>query len=334
MCDIGYIVRDHVSAVMQLLMAHTPQYNMQMITTKCLNTAVMLMYLFLGKKAFRYTGYCDVQTVHKRYSADGNQSLPVLERFKQELTSTRSTKRELYYVMLTDANVPSQAVPGSNVSARAATASAGIPTTTTYFPGHVFVIEKLPMTKQTNTSPEPNNASTNANRKPEKSKPPRFNLYQSYIQAYDLDGHISRNKGLACSYNRIVKDIIPGLEHIFRNPKWDDTDTAFWKRLTFVDGSKWKDTVFGGNVLFCYTKVSTNACVSKLRSFLEDNKAELVQKLLVERSVAPDDVYGMWRCTGVQQATPAQCYRTGNYSAKLLTNREMMSELDALLAKV
>ena len=44
LCDIGYIIQDHVPAMMQLL-TNEPALrdnNMMMIKTKCLNTAIVM----------------------------------------------------------------------------------------------------------------------------------------------------------------------------------------------------------------------------------------------------------------------------------------------------
>jgi hypothetical protein len=316
MCDIGYLIKDHVPALMQMLAHRLPQYNMQLITTKCLNTAVMIMYLFLGHTAIRYTGFCDVPVVQKRYRETGNKSQQALSRFKSDILSTHTRTRELYYVMLTDGNTPYTAI-----------VTQGSPQSV-YFPGHVFVVEKLPV-------PQGRGVGGSTTRsKPVKTitkRRPRFNIYQSYIGEYDLAGHIARNKSLACSYDRMASDIVPGLTHMFEGEEWDSQDNAFWKRLTFVDGSQWMGTRFNHTILFCFTKVSTDVCVSHLHTMLSETRADLAARL-ANNSTVDNGVYGAWNCQIGQ--TPEKCFHVGKHSSQLLTNREMLGQLDTMLAKI
>lgn len=310
MCDIGYIVKDHVLAIMQLLTHVIPQYRLQLQTTKCLNTAVMLMYLFLGTKAFHYTSFCDVPVVQERYKRQGNASLDVLKKFEKELLATRCKRRELYYVMLTDGYLTR---PGASASA---------PGPKIYFPGHVFVVEKLPSCTNCETPSE------------FAGRLPRFNLYQSYVLAYELGGHIANNSSLACSYERMQSDILPGLRRAFENPVWTAQDAEFWKRFTFVDGSEWNDAALAGTIFFCYTKVTTSSCVVRLRKFLLEKRGEL-RDVLDKKKALPGDVYGMWNCHGEKRTNVEDCYCLDpRLSAKPLTCAEMLAQIDAMLAKV
>lgn len=350
MSDIGYIVKDHVPALMQLVTHELPQYNMQLVTTKCLNTAVMFMYLFLGKKAFKYTEHCDVPNVQRRYGSGGDAaSSDLLRSFKKDVLSRRSKGRTLYYVMLTDGHVdkvqaadmsPSStaqvdkliesiythlSTPHSTETHVDTAAGTGTPTgrQREYFPGHVFLIDKLPASA----------ADAGDNR-------PRYNLYQSYIDEYDFSGHVDRNKSCAYSYERMAASI-DELAHIFHSDAWDDRSSSFWRSFTFVDGSQWLGHRFSGSILFCYTRVCTKGCVKQLRTFLQSKLSEL------ERDwprLQPDEVYGMDRCKDLQaQASSGAigrddaakaCYRLKQNSSTPLTNRQMRSELQKMLQKI
>lgn len=344
MCDIGYIVKDHIPALMQLITHDLPQYNMKLVTTKCLNTAVMFMYLFLGDKAYRYTGHCDVQNVQLRYKESGDASLSLLNAFRKELLSPDATERELYYVMLTDGYVPivdnvnNESTPVANVN---------VVPNKVYFPGHVFVIEKIPPSAKCNLDVVEGNAkvttasnsnsnsarNSNSNRKPKSStkQTPRYNIYQSYIDEYDFAGHVVKNKSLSCSYNRMSTTIVDGLQHIFSTPTWNAKDNEFWKEFTYVDGSQWNGGVFKGNILFCYTRVTTTTCVAQLRVFLQKKLNELQQKLTDEET-QPEATYGVWHCDANQ--TPTQCYNTGPKSIRPLTNQQMQEEIEEMLFKI
>lgn len=304
MCDIGYIVQDHIPALMQLVTNDLPQYNMQLITTKCLNTAVMFMYLFLGQKALQYTRYCEVPTVQKRYREHGNFSLATVQAFEKDAlaaVTADKAERTLYYVMLTDSPLVN---PKTNDQG--------------YFPGHVFVIEKIPPPREASTT------ATNA-ASAKKTIQPRFNLYQSYIDQYDLKGHVVKNRSLAYSYTR-MKALLADLKHIFSVDVWDAACTAAWKRLAFVDAAKWEGMQFKDRVFFCHSSVKTGMCLSRLRTYLQEKYDELMQTWDTHNPAS--------------EYCPAKCTKRGGYhankrnSATPLTREAMRAELEAMLGKI
>lgn len=99
-------------------------------TTKCLNTAVMMMYLLGGEKGVRKAFFCSVDRVGVRYSnlfdRDAVVSYYLQKLFKGLLAAAE--RPALHYVMLTDAAL---------VEGRGATTQQP-----QSFPGHVFVIER------------------------------------------------------------------------------------------------------------------------------------------------------------------------------------------------
>ena len=120
MCDIGYIIRDHVPALMQVLTNELREYNMELMTTKCLNTAVMMMYLMLGARALEYTRQCDVRAVRGRVREGGEPASAAVARSlaDEALSKPAAGTRELFYVMITDGCMPP-------VAAASAAAAAG-----------------------------------------------------------------------------------------------------------------------------------------------------------------------------------------------------------------
>ena len=128
LCSVFEDAREHLTLLMQLLTLEPElaAYNMKLMTTKCLNTAVMTMTLYLGMmSALPHTRYCDVQHVkarHKRQPNRGSTSGSALMR--SVLRASPLNKRYLHYVMLTDGDLTLPDGRGE-----------------VYFPGHVFVIE-------------------------------------------------------------------------------------------------------------------------------------------------------------------------------------------------
>lgn len=119
MCDLGYLIRDHVPAIVQVLTNELREYNMQLRTTKCLNTAVMIMYLMLGARALQTTRTCDVQSVLQRPP----EPVHIVDDLARAVSDGA---RSVFYVMITDGWLSRSAEDRA------------------YFPGHVFVVETVP----------------------------------------------------------------------------------------------------------------------------------------------------------------------------------------------
>lgn len=167
MCDIAYIIKDHLPAVFQLMNVEVPSYNIQLQTTKCLNTAVIMLYLFAGEDALDATSFCDVPNVRER-ATTLDFSLHVWTDLQKEILKPAAigSPRTLFYVMLTNGNLQLKTDKKS----------------TKMFPGHVFVLERL----------------HGGN---------RFNMYQSYIGHYDMSKQIDMVKSLSMSRARMTEII-------------------------------------------------------------------------------------------------------------------------------
>ena len=140
-------ISPHVTALMQLLTNDFPQYNMRLITTKCLNTGIMIAFALLGKKGFRLVDECDSNLVTKRHKEGIDNNQHIINQLKRQVLSKREKKSKLYYILLSDGYFQ-QSVEE-----------------TQYFPGHVVIIEKH------------FNSATNAH---------YFRIHQSYINQYTL----------------------------------------------------------------------------------------------------------------------------------------------------
>ena len=272
MCDIGYIVKGHLDAIIQVLTNRLKEYNMQMLTTKCLNTAVMMMYLLLGTDALQTTRHCDVENVRTRNVRRSDPSTLVTARaLKDDITDCKT--RALFYVMITDGKMPH--VTGTSIK---------------YFPGHVFVIERLQRGS--------------------------CNIYQSYINKYDLAGHIDVSGSLSVGRDR-MNELMSGLVAMMGKIAWDHECSDFWMQLTNVDAehaSEFEGHVINNNLLMCYKKVITNNCVSKLKQLVNEE----LTKLRMVPNDQLDSVYG-----------DVRLYKnTGGVSP--LTNNQMLKSMNAL----
>ena len=292
MCDLGYIVKDHNPAEKQLLTNELREYNMQMITTKCLNTAVMMMYLMLGADALKTTRYCDVEDVVDRFVKGHDPPVSSIVDALVRDMGRRDTGRDqlhLFYIMITDGEMKRAVKPvGGNHRASEPVA---------YFPGHVFVIEKLPRGT--------------------------FNMYQSYINHYDLEKHIDANGSLSVGYNRMMQ-LMRGLQSMMKKRVWDKECTRFWMDLTNTPEShaaQFEGYTIKDTLLLCYKVVHTQRCVTQLKDMVRNKLSELSKLPAQLRNM----VYG-----------DKKLYRKPSKptDSKPLTNGEMIENLKQLMNKL
>jgi len=312
LCDIGYIIKDHIPAMMQLMTNHIRSYNMQLLTTKCLNTAVMMWYLFLGEQAdvMEAPEACDSKDVaeagireRKRcrtpaeWARSQSNPLAVIRRLNDALLEPQEATREvedgrqvmkrtLFYVMLTSCKMR----PGPE---RVDPRSWSNPTMS--FPGHVFVIEKVGGDRN------------------------RYNVFQSYINQYTLSGHSTYNRSFAMS-EQTIRGIMQGIQRMYSEPTWSSETTAFWNRFTHVDTREYEGYRFCENSFVCFRTADTSNCVRHLQTFLQKKLREMAGVL---RS-APHEVYG----------DASRYNNTDDESLHLLTNAEMREEIRTMLAKI
>jgi hypothetical protein len=163
-CDIGYVVKDFVKPLMQAMTLAVEDYNMRLITTKCLNTAVMFMVMFFGKDALKDTVYCDVDNVVRRHNHKSDNNQMLLRALSNDLLKATKT-RYVYYLMLTDGYFI-----GDDGSKH-------------FFPGHVMVWEKIPDSSEDKM---------------------HYYIYQSYINQYDYNGSLAFRESPILSKSKIT----------------------------------------------------------------------------------------------------------------------------------
>lgn len=239
MCDLGYIIKDHMKLLMKLFGSDLADFGLQHSpnVTKCLNTAVMTMFSFLGQPGMDHANFCDVTVVENRYKKYGDKSIQNMDVFSRNILKSSPTTRKLYYVMFTSAELPHVDGEKQQVS----------------FPGHVFVFDKS-YNKDT--------------------KQPKFNMYQSYINQYDLEGAIRKNNNsLEISY-KDMEYIVNSMIYFFHNGIWDVNVSKFWKKLTYTDAAEYENHIITGNILFCCRIVNVKSCTSTLLRLLADKKIQ------------------------------------------------------------
>lgn len=295
MCDddLARMLQGNLRPIVQLLSRYLPEYRMSLLTTKCLNTAIMVMYLALGDGALATTRQCDVEPVRKRRSGNDSRitDRAIAELLKARVLDPDAKGRWLHYVMLTDGNLP-----------KAPKATAGAKEEI-YFPGHVFVIESFP-------------ADGGAR---------KYRFYQSYVNHYDVVQHTammhSSNGGPAASASSAsspdigvdeVRRMLDGLIGLASKPVWDEGMSSFWSWFARVPRAHAEQFVGyrrEGFVLMCHRHVLVDGCAQSLRSLaaraLEDTR----------HMHDPDAVWG-----------DPSLYDSAN-GAKPLTVREMFAVL-------
>jgi hypothetical protein len=242
-CDIGSLVKDYVKPLMQATTMTIHEYNMRLLTTKCLNTAVMFMVLFFAKKgALKTTRYCDVDNVVLRHRSNAVNNSDIAADLARKV-KRRTKNRYVYYVMLTDGDFlhPN----GGKV----------------FFPGHVMVWEKVPH------RPNKNNASPADH---------HYYIYQSYINQYDFAGSLEFHNTPVV--DKITMDsYLETLQRFMAFPVWDESMVTFWKSLTNVDTTSFLGASPQDCFYMCYQAHVNTVCLSNLEKFVRTTLEQIPQ---------------------------------------------------------
>lgn len=248
-CDMVYILKDFVKPIMQLLTNDIKEYNMRLLVTKCLNVAITVSYFMLGRKGIEMADQCDTRVVIKRHEAGEENNHDITNALKKDILNKRCKQRYLYYILMTDGNFPYKDTQRQAV----------------YFPGHVLLLEKIP------------NGDSD----------PFFNVYQAYINAYDLKGHVERNgNSVKMSYKQ-VSDLITKIGYILSAKEWDAECIQYWKDFTFVDTTSMKGSLSRNKFYLCYRKSKVTDCIDTLKKY-----ATIKLKEVSAKNVDKNAIYG------------------------------------------
>jgi len=292
-CDMGSIIKDYIKPLIQLLTNDIISYGMENSATKCLNTAVMLMYFMMGEEeGIKIADSCDCTTYNnksrtllkeseqKKIPFDQNEK--VVKKLSEEVLSHNNLeigKRMLYYVLLTDASFESPEKPDA------------------FFPGHVFIIEKFKKSMRSNAKLY-------------------YNLYQSYINEYDLEGYYHKNNQSFSISFETMKQYMENLQEVMTAKTWDSKIVNHWKALTKIDTTQdLLNTNCENKFFICYREVNANYCI--------ENILHYAQKKLTDMTRHPEN-YPEHEINGNKNM-----YRYAG-----ITNKEMKIQLEGLITKI
>lgn len=250
-CDIGYVIKDHVKLLMQLLTNDLPQFNFRLQSTKCLNTAIMLLQFLVGDKSQGIADACDTRAVIKRHTNGEEQNDTIIKELTKQLFSKREKSRTLYYILLSDGYFPQSTATNQPK----------------YFPGHVFILEKI---------------------YDDDIKTHVFFFYQSYINQYTLKEHIQMNKGLRITSTQ-AQQLLSDLASVLQSKTWDRNNVRKWYNITFADSSNLLDTESQNRFYLCFRKAKTTTCLQRLEQYLKTKHSIILSnKTLIDNNIYGD----------------------------------------------
>lgn len=229
-CHVGFILKDNMHRILKLFDTDLEEYSMSMEVTKCLNTAVVMMFLYLGDVALNHTRFCNVNNVRERYkgliTTHGalayKANVTAVKELAKRMLNLNVRYRYLHYIMITNATVDGKT-----------------------FPGHVFVIEKIPAQTRDGV--------------------PMFYMYQSYINEYDLKGYVERNASSFSIPYEQMQAFLKEMEYMMSRETWDKRIIDFWSKLTFTDSNYLEHFPIRDTILFCYRQVKVTNCINVLK---------------------------------------------------------------------
>lgn len=239
-CDIGYILKKYIKPLMQTLTNDIREYYMQLLTTKCLNTAIMLSIFMLGKrKGINIANYCDTERTRERHLKYKDNNNSIISTFTKDILNTRKKYRELYYILLTDGKFENKDINKPPL----------------FFPGHVFILEKIPSQSILQEQ--------------------YYYFYQSYINNYDLKDHIKKNNNtLKLSYTK-TQELLNNLNYILNCDIWDKKCIDIWKSFTFADTTHLKDSFSKNNLFLCIKKARVIDCLKHIQKYTLEKLNEI-----------------------------------------------------------
>ena len=261
------IIHGGIEPLLQLMSVDLEgRFHTGLITTKCLNTAALVMYLASGERGLREAFTCDVDKVIPRYANvfptktlnhnNVNRFLssvsPTAERYLKGMKSELDKPSEngtLHYLMLTDSHMPLAGEKSSE---------------TILFPGHVFVIEQ---------------------------RGAQYHLYQSYINAYTMDTQVRfKNNGTTRRSQKWMDRFSSDLRYFVEAKVWDKKCADFWTFLTHTDA-----TGFVGRdkseIYLCHKAVSSEHAFNNFVTYL-GSKEEQLHDEIVAKPASADAVHG------------------------------------------
>jgi hypothetical protein len=238
-CHLLEIVKDHIDVIMKLV---NKEVDIAINVTKCLDTALVAIAVYLGKEAKRIRDQCEVnrivsmrKRILNRVKEPYLMEVHMVEMFLNELLSPRhANSRCIYYIMLNHCD--GMAPPGSSPA-------------TKMFTGHVFVIERKPGAK--------------------------FYIYQSYLDHYSLPQFYEQNSNSFTITAPHLRSFFTSLQEFFKHGIWTAEWNQVWLKFAHVDESDLINYRFQNLIHFCYRMIPTETCTQSLRQLLIQGKQSL-----------------------------------------------------------
>jgi hypothetical protein len=233
MCDTGYVIRDHLPAILQAIAVDLTKINIELPLqlTRCYCTALMMTHLLVARVQDTLNNCNHVKS--KRLSEqDRDSSRKVVSSFYDAMF-TSSDDHCMFYVLMTQHSKKKNNAANDNNKDHEEY----------YFPGHVFVIERVDRD--------------------------RFNMYQSFIGEYDLNGYIEKASAISVGRTRMMKWVRGMVDMMGVGKKWDASVQEFWSDMTLTDDYvNMENMHIDGNIHFCYTSYPIKDCRVALANFV------------------------------------------------------------------
>ena len=252
------------------------RFNTGLLKSKCLNTAVLVMYLAAGEEGLKNAFTCTVNKIIPRYAnlfdpahlndahyrnlattldlsrVEKGASLAdaYYSEMKMEFDEENPGDR-MHYIMLTDCEMKPHGQPDSD--------------STAMFPGHVFVIEQR------------NN---------------EFHLYQSYINAYDMRTQVTQltSSGKTRRSKAWMKRFMTGLNHFIHSDVWDKKAADWWQFLTHTDANKFVG-FDKSRIYLCHKSMSSPDAHKHFHKYV-DKKLDELRGIVKRNPVEASKVHG------------------------------------------
>lgn len=263
-CDLGTLIHDHFNMLIDIFGKDLKDLGVESVYTKCLYTSVTILYILCGNKAIEGSLKCYVNNVKERM--EGLSDSDVESHIKRDARDAsmrilaNNRRRMVYFMMITNAELPH----AKNKERKDA-----------FFPGHVFVIDKLFYANE---------------------KFPRYKLYQSYINKYTLQDFSERKKKRKRNTNNNDNDdkamdytyeemtvFLEKLSHLLNSKTWTSDNVKFWKEFTHVSAEYMKGYSLQPYIYFCYNELPAIRCRLGLLNLLKD---KLLKNEIPDRYVA------------------------------------------------
>lgn len=263
-CDLGDLLKDHFSMLIDIFKTDLKQLGVESVYTKCLYTAVTVLYLICGHSAISGSLQCYVNNVKSRMAKKNKneKEMFIKDNVKQAVSSIlkKERRRMVYFIMITNSELPH---PKDKHKEE-------------FFPGHVFVIDKQIM---------------------KEGNKPIYRIYQSYINKYTLEDYSKKiNNDTGDLYNEYsyerMQEFIKNLSYFMNSKIWDARNVSFWKDFTLVDASNFEGYPIQPYIHFCYNVLPALRCKQGLYDLLQEKRTqnkipvmyrERVDKLLENR---------------------------------------------------